>query len=405
MITSSSGEMRPTRFGFLIPEFPQQTHISWWRVSEGIRLAGIDVQLLSTRRSAEPCPHPQLRRAAERTIYLWPPSLEDLFVLLTVAPRLRAAARYLGLLKAYRGRQRLRTLAFAFAALRLLRISRLQQLDHIFVHSCADAAHVAALCRVLGGPPYSLRLGGDLEVYGGDHEAKMAGATLIVPAAQSYEPRLINEVAVAPKRVMWSWVGTDTDQFHPATNRIEDGPLRIITVARLNPAKGHEFMIRALALLRDRGLAFSYRIVGAGPFEPQIRKLLHELRLGRQVELLGSRSADEIAELLRESDLFVLPTSGIGEGTPAVVCEAMSAGLPVVATRVGGLADMITETVHGCLVPPGDARALADAVAFFAQDRKLALRMGSAARAKAVEQYDYRAVAKRILDKISQLTS
>jgi len=397
--------MRPSRIGFLIPEFPQQTHIAWWRVSEAIRSAGVNVQLLSTRRPTEPCPHPQLRRAADSTIYLWPPSPEDISVMPAVALRLPGVARYLGSLTARRGKQRVKTLAFVLAASRLLRISRLQQLDHIFVHSCADAAHVAALCRILGGPAYSLRLGGDLEIYGGDHQAKMAGATLIVPAARSYEPRLINEVGVVPERIMWSWVGTDTDHFRPNATRVADGPLRIITVARLNSAKGYQFMIPALALLRDRGSAFRYRIVGAGPFEPEIRKLVAEHRLEGQVELLGSRSTDEIAELLRESDLFVLPSFGIGEGTPAAVCEAMSAGLPVIATTVGGLADMITEGVHGYLVPPSDSRALADAVARVGQDHKLRSRMGAAARAKAVEQYGCGAVAGRILDKISQLTS
>ncbi len=397
--------MRPSNIGFLIPEFPQQTHIAWWRVSEAIRLAGVDVQLLSTRRPDENCPHPQLRQAAERTTYLWPPSLEDISVIPAVALRLPRTVRYLGSLTAHRGIQRLKTLAFILAALRLLRISRLHQLDHVFVHSCANAAHVAALCRILGGPAYSLRLGGDLEVYGGDFQVKMTGATLVVPAAQSFERRLINEVGVAPERVMWSWVGTDTEHFRPDTTRIVDGPLRIITVARLNPMKGYQFMIPALALLRDRGLAFSYRIVGAGPFEAEIRKLVAKHRLGGQVELLGTRNADEIADLLRESDLFVLPSFGIGEGTPAAVCEAMSTGLAVVATTVGGLSDMITEGVHGCLVPPSHSQALADALARLAQDRELRSRMGAAARAKAIEQYDCGAVAGRILDKIDQLTS
>src|SRR5262245_19357948 len=109
--------MRPTRLGFLIPEFPQQTHIAWWRVSEGMRLAGVDVQLLSTRGPTESCPHPQLRHAAERTIYLWPPSPKIVSVALTAAARLPATARYLRSLKAYRGKQRLKTVAFALAAL------------------------------------------------------------------------------------------------------------------------------------------------------------------------------------------------------------------------------------------------------------------------------------------------
>jgi glycosyltransferase involved in cell wall biosynthesis len=397
--------MKPGRIGFLIPEFPQQTHIAWWRISEAYRLAGVDVQLLSTRRPSESCPHRELRRAADYTIYLWPPVPEDISVMPTAAFRLPGIVSYLGSLNARRGMQRLKTIAFAFAALRLLRVSRLRQLDHIFVHSCADAAHVAALCRIMGGPAYSLRLGGDLEVYGSDHHAKMTRATLIVAAAQSFMPRLINEVGVDPKRVMWSWVGTDTDRFRPNPKRLEDGPLRIITVARLNPAKGFQFMIPALAALRDRGLAFRYWIVGAGPFELDIRKLVAEHRLESQVELLGSRSSDEIAELLRESDLFVLPSFGIGEGTPAAVCEAMSAGLPIVATTVGGLADMITEDVHGCLVPPSDMQALADAVAKLAREPQLRSRMGAAARAKAIEQYDCDAVARKILDKIGQLTS
>jgi len=397
--------MRPSRIGFLIPEFPQQTHIAWWRVSEAIRFVGVDVQLLSTRRPAEACPHPQLRHAADSTIYLWPPGVADISVIPAAAFRLRRVGQYFSSLTARRGMQRFKNLAFILAALRLLRISRSQQLDHIFVHSCGDAAHVAALCRILGGPAYSLRLGGDLEVYGGDHHAKMAGATLIVPAAQSYESRVINEVGVARERVMWSWVGTDTDHFRPDPTRMEGGPLRIITVARLHYAKGYQFMIPALAFLRDRGLAFHYRIVGAGPFESEIRKLVAERRLESRIEIMGSRSTDEIAELLRASDLFVLPSFGIGEGTPAAVCEAMSAGLPVVATTVGGLADMITEGVHGYLVPPSDAQALADAVARVAQDHKLRSQMSAAARAKAVEQYGCDAAAERILEKIGQLTS
>ena len=397
--------MRPARVGFLIPEFPQQTHISWWRVSEGMRLAGAHVQLLSTRRTKAPCPHPQLRRAAEQTFYLWPPSLDDLRTVVGVVHRLPSAIEYLKSLKGPRGIQRLKTVAFALAALRLLRICRLQELDHLFFHSCADAAHVAALCRILGGPAYSLRLGGDLEAYGDDHDAKMRSATLIVPAAKSHEQQVIKEAGVAPDRVMWSWVGTDTDEFYPRATAKDGGPLQIITVARLNPAKGHETMVRALALIRDRGLAFNCQFVGAGSFEPQIRRLVREHRLERQIELLGSRCADEIAQLLRESDLFVLPTSGIGEGTPAAVCEAMSAGLPVIATKVGGLADMITEGVHGCLVPPGDAQALADAIVRVAQDSGFRRRTGAAARAKAVAQYDFRAVADKILDKIGQLTA
>lgn len=395
--------MKPRRIGFLIPEFPQQTHIAWWRVSEEMVAAGTNVLLLSTRRPNDVCPHPQLERAAEATVYIWPPAWIDISAAPSAVSNTLKIARYLISLDSRRGLQRIRALALVIAATRLLRISRSYRLDHLFVHSCADAAHVAAICKMLGGPPYSLRLGGDLEVYGGDHRAKMAEATLIVSAAKSYEERLVNEVGLSRQRIMWSWVGTDTDHFHPDGSQPEGETLRIITVARLNRAKGFQYMIPALALLRE-SVDFRYRIVGAGPFESEIRALVSNWDLNRNVEFLGARSATDVASLLQESDLFVLPTSGIGEGTPAAVCEAMSTGIPVVATNVGGLADMIVDGSNGYLVPPSDVPALAMAISRIAMDRPLGTRMGAAGRAKAVEQYDVGAIAKSILAKIDELT-
>jgi colanic acid/amylovoran biosynthesis glycosyltransferase len=314
-----------------------------------------------------------------------------------------AVVHYLASLQAVRGVRRVKSLAFVAAALRLRRIAAQRHFDHVFAHSCADAAHAIALSRVLGGPPYSLRLGGDLEVYGGDHRQKMARATLIVPAARAYEPRLVDEVGVAPERVMWSWVGTDTERFAPGPARPKGGPLQLVTVARLNPAKGYQVMIPALARLRAAGVPFRYRIVGAGPYEAAIREAIAAHQLHDAVELLGSQSAEHIAGLLAASDVFVLPTNGLGEGTPAAVCEAMSAGVAVVATAVGGIADMIDDGVHGRIVPPGDEAALAAALQQLAGDRAALARMASACRTKALAQFDCRAVARRILDKIASL--
>lgn len=393
----------PRRLGFLIPEFPAQTHIAWWRVSEGMREAGVHVQLLSTRRPDAECPHPELLRAAEDTIYLWPPTAADVAAVPALLSHASDLARYLLSLTERHGKERLKLAAIVAASLRLLRTSLELRLEHVFVHSCADAAHVAAVCRLLGGPAYSLRLGGDLEVYGGDYAAKMGAATLIVPAARAYEPRLVDEVGVAPERVMWSWVGTNTRLFLPGAPD-HQGPLRIITVARLNPSKGYQFMLPALARLAEDGIDFQYRIVGAGPFEAEIRQLIDQHGLRERVDLLGQRSSDEIAGYFADSDVFTLPTSGLGEGTPAAVCEAMSAGLPIVATQVGGLADMVTPDVHGYLVPPGDSNALADALTHLANDRALRARLGAASRTKGVEEFDSGAVARRILARIGELS-
>lgn len=342
------------RIGFLIPEFPTQTHIAWWRISHAMRSQGVEVHLLSTRRPDDGCPHPMLQQAARETFYLWPLSAADALMALPVAARNPAGlGRFIGSLKAFKGLRRARVLGLLAAAVRLHRFSRARSLDHVFVHSCGDAAYVVAMCRLLGGPAYSLRLGGDLEVYGTDHPAKMKRATLIVPAAAPYEDRLVNEVGLERDQIVWSWVGTDTELFRPSGTPREDGPLRIVTVARLNLAKGYQHAVPAIASLRDRGVDVHYTIVGEGRYRPDIEKLIEELGLASRVWLVGSKSAEEIAEIHARSDLFMLPTSGIGEGTPAAVCEAMSAGLPILATAVGGLADMVTQGVHGRLVQPG----------------------------------------------------
>ena len=361
-----------------------------------------DVQLLSTRRPVDDCPHPLLQSAAKQTIYLWPPSAADLILTAVVVCRYASSlARFAGSLEAFPGRRKVRLAAMLTAAVRLRRISCDCSFDHIFVHSCGDAAYVVAMCHLMGGPAYSLRLGGDLEVYGTDHSAKMQRATLIVPAAASYEDRLVNEVGLERDQVMWSWVGTDTELFRPSDGPREDGPLRIVTVARLNPAKGYQHALPALASLRDRGVDVEYTIVGDGPYRNEIERLVKQLGLDESVRLTGSRSAEQIAEVHARSDLFMLPTSGIGEGTPAAVCEAMSAGLPILATQVGGLADMVTEGVHGMLVPPGDPDALAQAIASMASDRVALVKMGRASRIKAEREFSVEAVAGRILAKIN----
>lgn len=394
------------RIGFLIPEFPTQTHIAWWRISRAMREHGVEVHLLSTRRPDDGCPHPLLQEAARETFYLWPPSVGDALMALPVAARNPAElGRFIGSLKAFKGVRRARVLGLVGAAVRLHRFSRARSLDHVFVHSCGDAAYVVAMCRLLGGPAYSLRLGGDLEVYGTDHPAKMKRATLIVPAAAPYEDRLVNEVGLERDQVMWSWVGTDTELFRPSGTPRKVGPLRLVTVARLNLAKGYQHALPAIASLRDRGVDVEYTIVGEGRYRPDIEKLIEELSLESRVRLVGSKSSEEIAAIHAGSDLFMLPTSGIGEGTPAAVCEAMSAGLPILATRVGGLADMVTEGVHGRLVPPGDSEALAQAIETMASDPDALTRMGRESRARAEREFSVEAVAGRILAKINERMS
>ncbi|MBB1494616.1 glycosyltransferase [Propioniciclava sp. MC1595] len=167
---------------------------------------------------------------------------------------------------------------------------------------------------------------------------------------------------------------------------IAEGEVLALTVANLRRNKDYPNLLRAA----HRAVAVEPRLrfaaVGQGPLADEVRSLKAELGLGERFHLLGYRR--DVHELMAAADLFTLGSAH--EGLPVAVMEAFAAGLPVVATNVGGLPHQVREGVEGLLVPPGDADALASALVRVAGDDALRLRMAEAARARAAD-YDIRA--------------
>ncbi|MBV8214180.1 MAG: glycosyltransferase family 4 protein [Verrucomicrobia bacterium] len=153
------------------------------------------------------------------------------------------------------------------------------------------------------------------------------------------------------------------------------GSVKMIAVGRLIPKKGFEVLVRACNILISKGLQLHCRIIGAGPEHVPLRQLIDQFALGKFVELTGPKAQPEIVELLAQSNLFVFPAVEDGAGDrdnlPTVIIEAMASGLPVVATGLGGIGEIVTHRVNGLIVPEGDAEALADAIAFLAEHADL----------------------------------
>ncbi len=157
---------------------------------------------------------------------------------------------------------------------------------------------------------------------------------------------------------------------------------RLIAVGRLKAPKDFLTLIRALAALPAD--AFEALIVGDGPDRAEVEAEVRRLGLEGRVQLAGERS--DVLELLAASDVFVL--SSRSEGLPVSVLEAMAAELPVVASDVGGLSELVVDGETGVLVPPGDASGLADALGRLVVDRELRRKLGAAGRARADEHFD-----------------
>lgn len=148
------------------------------------------------------------------------------------------------------------------------------------------------------------------------------------------------------------------------------------TIASLTPKKGHQFLVRAGARLRERGIACSLVLAGAGPERSRLERLAADLGLTQCVHFLGAvRNAADVLALI---DIFVLPS--LAEGMPLALLEAMQAGKPVVATAVGGVPEVVTSGVNGLLVARASEAELADAIGSLAHSPELRSRLGAAAR-------------------------
>jgi glycosyltransferase involved in cell wall biosynthesis len=183
-------------------------------------------------------------------------------------------------------------------------------------------------------------------------------ADLVCPVSESLRREL---EAVEPRgryRVVPNVV--DTETFHPGDGGRRPGLLRLLNVAALAPKKRHEDLLDALARLRERGVAATLDVIGEGERLGPLQQQAAWLGLGDAVRFLGPRPPAEVAEAMRAADVFVLPSRF--ENLPVVLLEAMATGLPVVATTVGGVPEIVDEAA-GALVPAGDVAALADGIA------------------------------------------
>jgi glycosyltransferase involved in cell wall biosynthesis len=161
--------------------------------------------------------------------------------------------------------------------------------------------------------------------------------------------------------------------------------------SRLERTKGAHVLVEAVALLRPTHPDLRLLVAGAGPAEPGLRRQVSGLGLGDRVLLLGRVDHADLPAVHAAADLFALPALA-PEGLPLSLAEAMASGLPVVASSVGGVAEAVEDGVTGVLTPPGDAAALAAAVAGLLADGEGRVAMGARARQAAAARFDAVAV-------------
>lgn len=227
--------------------------------------------------------------------------------------------------------------------------------------------------------------------------------TQYVALSQDLERYLVDAIGVPRRRIERIINGVDTQAFAPSTSRqvlagcpfAEPGSLVFGTVGRLQAVKNQGLLARAfvrlLELAPDLRQSVRLVIVGEGPTHAEITRILAAANASALAWLPGAR--DDVAQGLRSFDAFVLPS--LAEGISNTILEAMASGLPVIATRVGGNAELVEDGATGTLVPAADSEALAMAMLRYAREPGLARAHGRAGRARAERLFSLDAMVAR----------
>jgi colanic acid/amylovoran biosynthesis glycosyltransferase len=392
------------QIAYLLNQYPAISHSFILGEVRALRRRGIELPAYSIHRSD---PRHLLAREDRE-------EHEGTYALRPVAPRALARAHLATLLSEPRRYLRVlwRSLARSGGAPRTLlwqlfyfgeavplwREIRRARARHVHAHFAAPAADVAMIVAELGDERG--RWSWSFSAHGADIQetdqrllaAKIRDADAVICVSDFGRSQLM--LLVEPEH--WGKLrvlrcGVDTRAFAPAARAARarpsgGGPLRVLSVGRLVAVKGHAVLLEAIAAAEREGVALELTLVGDGPLRAALERRARALGIERRVRFTGAVGQDAIVRHYHEAQAFCLPS--LREGVPVVLMEAMACELPVVATGINGIPELVQDGVSGILVAPGSPQALASALARLAGDRSLRLRLGRAARARVVAQYD-----------------
>ncbi len=399
------------RVGYVIPEFPSQTHVWIWREILHVREWGMRLSIFSTSKPGEKdrARHAFADEAEAETSYLWPRAKGE--VLKAVGGAFfRNPVGFLSCVKLAftmektKNRGKVRPLLpLIVPASILAREVREQGIDHLHSHSVARSAVICMMVKRLTGTPYSLTLNADLSWWGGAVGQKIEESAFTIAITQG----LLDEVRekfpeIPEERTLLGRIGVDTRRWDRPMDRPLPAPgarrVRIVSVGRMHHNKAFDILMEATRRLVDKGYELEVRIIGDGAERDRMEALRRDLQLEGIVTFLGSMSEDEIIDELLDADIF----SAVSRHEPlgVVYMEAMSLGVPTLGTTSGGVHEIIDDGRSGLLVEPNDPDALAAALKRLIEDPALRRELGEAGRESIVENFDSRTGAATIFERV-----
>src|SRR6266851_5099905 len=365
------------RVAYLVKTFPRLSETFILNEILGVEELGLELEIFSLRRlppESEPV-HPDVAKVKGPVRYvpsfirpLWPPGLA-LLLFSHLALLFAAPLRYFAAVRFHftsGNNPRLKDfLQAGYLGRALIR----GKFTHLHAHFANVPTTVAEIVKHLTGIGYSFTAHAkDVYLTPPSELARKIKEAECVLTCTAVNQRYLTGLADQGTPVRLAYHGVDVNRFRVlrSGDPQNDGVPLILSVARLCEKKGLEFLIEACRILVDHGITFQCRIVGYGPLEDKLKKMIASLALRDRVFLPGKMTQDQLAELYPQADLFVLPCqvlkNGDQDGIPNVLFEAMVCGVPIISTEVAGVRELIEHQKNGLLVEQRNSNALADAM-------------------------------------------
>lgn len=397
----------PGPIAYLTGSYPKASHTFIQREVAALRAQGAEVLTFTVRRTpASELSGPAQRAEAGETFSILESARAPHRLVMTQvtglwqAPSRFASALRLALSVRPPGLRALLWQLFYLAEANILAVElRRRGVVHLHNHFGDSSCTVAMLASALTGIPYSYTEHGPT-VFFAPHfwrlDAKAARASFV--ACISHFCR--SQVMLFTGQAHWDRLklvrcGIEPDRYDTAP-RAEHPGNTILFIGRLAAVKGVVLLLDAVSALQRRHPDLSQMLVGDGPEGDVLREQASARGLSQTVRFAGQLDENAVADALAGADMLVLPS--FAEGVPVVLMEAMASRLPVVATRVGGVAELVEDGVSGILVPPGDVEALIAAMDRLLGDPALRRRMGEAGREAVKARHDVQSEARRLLE-------
>jgi len=255
---------------------------------------------------------------------------------------------------------------------------------HVHAHFASHPAAAAFVIGRLADLPWSFTAhGSDLHREQAMLCEKTAEAAFVVAISEFNRRFILDRVGdKLADKVKVIHCGVELERFQPASPG--SGPLQIVCVGTLHAVKGQHFLLEACAVLRNRGIDFTCHLIGDGPDLEALERQAAVLEIKDRVVFHGACERGQVRALLSRMHVAVAPSvptpDGRLEGIPVALMEAAACGLPLVASRLSGIPELVRDGETGYLTEPGDVRELTDAIEQVARTPSQARRLGEAAR-------------------------